>query len=366
MSHVAFISNSAWNILNFRRPIVEALLARGDRVTVLAPEDGHEDRLRDLGVHFQPISLRPSGTNPLGDALLTLQLIRSLRRINPDAVLTFTIKPNVYGSIAARLLGIRSIATVSGLGTAFLQEGLLAGLAKSLMRFGLKWPRTVFFQNQEDLALFVGSGLVRGTQAKIVAGSGVDTGYFSPSPIPAQFPCTFLQVGRILTDKGVRECAEAVRILKAKGLNFRFLLLGQVGAANPSAISETEIEEWIRVGLIEHHPAVDDVRPFIRDAHFVVLASYREGLPRSLLEGAAMGRPLIATDVPGCRDLILPGKNGFLCKAKSADALADTLQEALALTPADLERMGNESRTLVERSYDQRFVSAAYLEELAS
>lgn len=305
-----------------------------------------------------------SGLNPLADGLLTLRFTRLLRTVRPRALLTFTIKPNIYGALAARVTGIPSITNVSGLGTAFIREGLLSRFVGALYRLAFAGSHVVFFQNPDDRDLFLSRGIVDSTKARLLPGSGIDLERFSPAkPLDSGEP-VFLFIGRLLADKGVREFVEAAQLTKAQYPQARFQLLGALDPGNRTAISEEELKQWVGDADIEYLGPTDDVRPFIANASAVVLPSYREGLPRSLLEGAAMARPLIATDVPGCREIVKDGETGLLCQVRSASSLAGAMTRFAAMGVDQRQALGEAARGKVEAEYDERAVIDAYLEVL--
>lgn len=353
--------NSAWNIFNFRLSLTRALADDGHRVTALAPADGFVPRLLEAGLGFEPIAIDAKGLSPTSDARLLARYVARLRRLRPDVLLCYTAKPNIYGSLAAHLLGIPVINNVAGLGTAFIRSGPLKAIMTRLYRLAFRRSRTVFFQNEEDLAQFVGEGIVRAEQARLLPGSGIDLARFAPRAGGAPGgPLTFLFVGRVLRDKGVVEFVEAARRVRERLPDARFQLLGFVGAENRTALGRAEVEAWAGEGLIEYLGDTEDVRPAIAAADCVVLPSYREGLPRALLEGAAMGKPLIATDVQGCRSVVEHGVNGFLCTVRSGEALAEAMLSLAALTPEGRSEMGAAARRTVEQRFDERLVIARY------
>ena len=363
---VVISANSAWNIINFRKPIIVGLLAAGFHVVVVAPKDGHEAAIESLGAQFMPIGMDPGGTSILGDARLLRDYMRVLRNLRPEAFLGFTIKPNIYGSIAARRLGIKVVNNISGLGSAFIRPGLLNALVNWLYRIALKRSATVFFQNRHDLDLFVTRGLVREDQARLIPGSGIDLDAFRPSnsvPAKAASFC-FLFIGRLLRDKGIVEYAEAARALGSRRPDVEFAILGPAGGANPTAVPIEDVERWRDEGIVNWLGETHDVRPHIIAADCVVLPSYREGLPRSLLEASAMAKPMIATDVPGCRDVVEDGVNGIRCQVRSATSLATAMDAMLRLSANEREAMGLRAREKVEREFDQRIVFQAYQEAL--
>ena len=361
---VVLAGNSSWNIVNFRSGLIHALKAAGYEPVVIAPVDpAAEQRMAALGVERIVIAMQRSGLNPLADLRLLLTYRRLLKDLQPVAYLGFTIKPNIYGGIAARFAAVPLIANISGLGTVFIKRGSLLALVSQLYRFALKGAAVTFFQNPDDLALFVERGLVGEAQAQLLPGSGVDLEQFRPAD-PAAAVATFLFIGRLLGDKGVWEFVQAARMVRADVPGVRFQLLGPIDEGNRSAVSRAELDRWVAEGTIEYLGATEDVRPFIERATAVVLPSYREGLPRSLLEAAAMARPLIATDVPGCRELVEPGINGFLCAARDSNSLAKAMKIMLK-TPADeCAQMGAASRRMVEQGYSQTVVIGAYLDAL--
>ncbi len=361
-------ANSGWNIVNFRRPLLEALSAAGYRLLVVAPDDGYSAQLTALGAEFVPIRLASSGLSPLADARLIADYARLLRTHRPVALLGFTVKPNIYASLAARGTGIRVINNISGLGTAFLRPGPLQRLVTALYRVALRRSATVFFQNSDDRALFLGRRLVRPGQARLLPGSGIDLARFAPRPSPGADGAglRFLLIARMLWDKGVGDYVEAARRLRPAHPAVRFALLGPVGADNRSAVPRATIDRWEAEGVIEYGGETDDVRPAIAAADCVVLPSYREGLPRSLIEAAAMARPAIASDVPGCRQAVVEGVTGFLCAARSADALAAAMARMIALDPSVRKKMGAAAREMAERAFDQKLVVRAYLDALSS
>ena len=358
-------SNSAWNLANFRKPVIQALVTAGYDVVAVAPADGEEHRLRALGARFLPIRMRGAGTSPVEDFRLLLDYIRILRNERPAMFLGFTAKPNVYGSVAARLTGVPIAATISGLGSAFLRGGVFGGFLLRLYRLALGGARAVFFQNPDDRDLFIAKRIVRREQARLVAGSGVDLDWFAPASQGGGEGFRFLLIARLLLDKGIAEYVEAARIVRRRHPQVRFQLLGGPGGDNPSAVRHADLARWAAEMIVEQLGVSDDVRPFIAAADCIVLPSYREGLPRSLLEGAAMARPLIASDVPGCRDVVEDGVNGFLCEVGSAESLAAAMERMLALTGDERSAMGAAGRAKVAADYDQRLVADAYLAEIA-
>jgi glycosyltransferase involved in cell wall biosynthesis len=361
---VVVAANSSWNILNFRAGLIRGLTAAGYEPVVIAPYDSTSDaRRRGLDVEWIAVDLERSGLNPFSDLALVLKYRKILSRLEPAAFLGFTIKPNIYGSIAARSLGIPTIANISGLGTAFIRQGPLMAVVSMLYRFALKRAGTVFFQNPDDRALFIDRRLVQEDKTQLLPGSGVDLQQFARVALP-QGPVTFLFIGRILGDKGMRELAEAARGLSREHLDIRVQLLGPIDEGNRTSIPRTELESWVRDGVIEYLGAADDVRPFVAKATAVVLPSYREGLPRSLLEAGAMGRPLIATDVPGCRDVVDDGVNGFLCAVRDPASLEQCMRRFAALTVEERAAMGSQSRRKIETKFSEEVVIGAYLDAL--
>ncbi len=350
--------NLAWNILNFRMGVVRALITAGHDVSVLAPGDGAG--LAAAGVRHIPLEMDAKGLSPLSGVALTAQMMRHFRKERPDVILSWTIKNNIFGAMAARRVGVPFIPNVSGLGTAFLSGGALQFVAQTLYRRAFRSLETVFFQNAEDRDLFTQRRLVRFEQAQLLPGSGIDLTRFIPTPLPDTAP-VFLMVARLLRDKGVVEFAQAARIVRKTHPDATFCLLGALDADNRSAIPETLLREWEAEGIIRYLGTAPDVRPHIAQAHCVVLPSYREGAPRTLIEAAAMGRPVIATDVPGCRAVVERGQTGLLCEARSGESLAEACLQFLDMSPEARAAMGQAGRARMEEHYDEKLVVNAYL-----
>lgn len=353
-------ANAAWNIWNFRRPLVDALLGAGHRVMVVAPEDGAVPDLENLGCSFVPLSMNVKGLNPLQDLGLAVRLRRIFVEQRPDIVLGYTIKNNIFGAFSAKSLGIPFLPNVTGLGTAFLSSGLLRKLVERLYRAAFASLPVVFFQNEDDQNLFLSRGLVKASQAALLPGSGIDLERFAVANYPVTEPPVFLMISRLLRDKGLVEYVEAARMVRERYPEARFQLLGAADAANRTAINLATVQAWEQSHGIEYLGTSQDVRREITAAHCIILPSYREGAPRTLIEAAALGRPLIATDVPGCRAVVDPGKTGFLCSPYDPGSLAAACLEFLSLSTERRQEMGLAGRMKMEREFDQSIVVAAY------
>jgi glycosyltransferase involved in cell wall biosynthesis len=360
-------ANSCWNIVNFRAGLIRALRNRGYRIVVAAPVDDHRSKIDDLGAQFVEVAMNSAGASVAEDLRLFVRYLGVMREFRPFAYLGFTAKPNIYGSLAARVVGARVINNISGLGTVFISHGMLTTLVKQLYRFSLRGSSTIFFQNRDDLELFVGSGLVRRERSKLLPGSGVDLERFTPgrgrrSPGPFRF----LLPARLLWDKGVAEYVEAASLVRRSHPDVRFQIIGPAGAKNRTAVPPAVVERWQAEKAVEYLGHSDDVRPAIEQADCIVLPSYREGLPRVLLEGSAMGKPLIATDVPGCRDVVVDNETGYLCAERSAESLAEAMLRMLRTSPQDRRAMGERGRRKVEREFCETSMIAKYLEALGT
>lgn len=360
--------NAAWNLVNFRMGLIRALIADGWEMVAVAPEDADaRAALEAAGCRFVALAIESKSTSP-GDLRILQDYWRLLRRERPDIVLGYTIKPNVYGSLACRLLGIPIINNISGLGTGFMRSGWLNRIVRLLYRRGLAASRRVFFQNVDDRDLFVNLKLVRAEQTGLLPGSGIDLARFAAAPFVARGSgeLTFLLIARMLGDKGVREYVGAARIVQRRlAPAARFRLLGFLDVDNRTAISRAEMDGWVAEGVVEYHPPLADVRPAIADADVVVLPSYREGTSRVLLEAAAMARPLIATDVPGCREVVEDGITGLLCRVRDVGSLAEAMERMIALSHDERAAMGAAGRAKVESEFDERLVIDAYRREIA-
>ena len=357
--------NSSWNIFNFRAGLIRSLKAQGYRVISAAPRDAYSERLTHLVDAHYDLPMDNGGTSPIRDGALTGSYLNLLRHLKPDVMLTYTIKPNIYGTFAAKLCGVPVIANVSGLGTAFIRTTWLTRIVKLLYRMAFRDAAYVFFQNAYDRDLFVAQKLVSPAKAGLIPGSGIDLAYFHPRHNAAQHKSlSFVLIARLLWDKGIGEYIEAARIVKAQHPELQFHIVGARGVQNRTAISDSTIAQWATEGIVDYCGETDDIRSLIAQHDCVVLPSYREGLSRVLLEAAAMGKPLIASDVPGCAEVIEQGVNGFLCPPRDAQQLADSMLQFIALSPAERATMGVASRTKAEREFDEQQVFSAYLERI--
>jgi glycosyltransferase involved in cell wall biosynthesis len=358
--------NRTWNLYNFRLAVMRALLEEGHEVVCLAPDDETRLALESLGCRHIHLPMDNKGLSPLRDLALLVRFVRVFRRERPDVVLGYTIKNNLYGAMAARLVGTPFVPNVTGLGTAFLGGALMAAVARLLYRLAFSGVPVVFFQNEDDRDLFLEASLVRPGQARLLPGSGIDLAQFVPAPLPGRGDeVVFLLVARLLRDKGVGEFVEAARVVHRRFPAARFQLLGAVGDENRTAFDRATVDGWVAAGVVEYLGTTQDVRPFLREADCVVLPSYREGTPRTLLEAAAMARPLVATDVPGCRAVAIEGETGLLCRARDAADLARALERMIELGPDERRRLGAGARRLVEERFDEQRVVAAYRAAIA-
>jgi glycosyltransferase involved in cell wall biosynthesis len=361
---IALVANSSWNLHHFRRSLIRRLLAEGYHILLLAPEDSYTPRLGDLAdVRFVPLrQLQAERKNPLRELLLLRELYRIYRRERPDLILHFTIKPNLYGSLAAGWLGIPSIATVTGLGYTFIHDRASHRMVRMLYRFAFQKSTRVVFQNPDDRTLFLELGLVEKGKNLLIPGSGVDTDYYTPwnrSRSAGVF--VFLFVGRLLFDKGIQEFYEAARRLRE--LDCAFWVLGKYQTTHPNGVPEKTLDNWLAGGEIEYLGYRDDVRPLLGQADVLVLPSHGgEGIPRSVLEAMSMAKPILATDVPGSRETVEPGQNGLLVPARSVEALAEAMQAMQSMDRALLAEWGRNSRRLVVEKFSQKVVNDLYIE----
>lgn len=335
----------------------------GHQILAIAPKDPYSEKLEEAGCEYEEVPMQGSGMNPFQDIRTLFQLYRVLSRHKPDIILSYTIKPNIYGSLIGRLLGIPIICNVSGLGTVFLWKGSVRTLATSLYAFAFRFSSWIFFQNEDDQHDFLNQVKVKKRKTSILPGSGVDTEHFSPVKANGD-QTVFLMVARLLIEKGVYDYIEAIRILKKHRNKSIFRLVGSLDPDHSRSISEADLDTWQREGLIEYYEHQKDIRPILKDANVVVLPSYREGTPKTLLEAGAMGKAMIATDVPGCRQVVMDGENGFLCKLRNPKDLAAKMKLYLALSDSEKSQMSDFSRKSIVDRYDEKLVIDQYQQKI--
>ena len=361
-ARVMVIGGFAESLINFRGPLLRRLIADGHSVVACAPDASLElqARLSTLGIGYRHVPIQRAGMNPLRDVATVRALVDVYRDVRPDLVLSYTIKPVIYGSIAARIAGVpRVCSMVTGLGysfgTATWKQRALNPVVRGLFRAALSKNEVVFFQNPDDMELFVERKLATERQAVLVNGSGVDLQHYGVAPLPNGAP-SFLLITRLLWEKGVGEYVAAARQLKTRWPNATFRLLGPLDP-NPTAISRAQLDAWCAEGVVEYLGSTSDVRPAMAAASvFVLPSAYREGTPRTVLEAMAMGRPVITTDAPGCRETVARGENGFLVPVNDASALADAMEQFLR-DPKLVPAMGARSRRMAEEKYDVHLVN---------
>ena len=358
---VAIMINTSWNIFNFRKGLVQAFLDRGDEVVAIAPPDNYSNRLTELGCSYRPLEINASGMNPVIDFGLILTMRRILKDEQPDVLLTYTIKPNIYGSLASHGLHIPCICNVSGLGTVFLWKGAVKKLAVRLYKYSFRRTSWVFFQNDEDRTDFINLIPIPLNKTSLLPGSGINTEHFKPIAVEPNEQPVFTMIGRLIVEKGVYDFIEAIRLVKKRKPNTRFRLIGEFDPSHARSIKKEELDSWIAEELIDYVPHLTDVRDALATSDVVVLPSYREGTPRTLLEAGAMAKPMIATDVPGCRHVVKDGDNGFLCKVQSPKDLAAKMLLFLALSSQEREQMAITSRKMIVDKFDEQIVIDHYL-----
>jgi glycosyltransferase involved in cell wall biosynthesis len=356
---VCILASYAESLINFREPLLRALRTRGYNIIACAPPDaGVQRKLQGMGIEFISVPLQRATANPLADLNYLRRLVQLLRSMKPEATIAYTAKPVIWGSLAARIAGTpRICAMITGLGSAMLgtsgKQRLLARTVETLYRAALSACGRVAFQNPDDQSEFVGKGIVAPNKTFRVNGSGVLLDHFAPVALPAA--PIFLLIARLLVDKGIREYVAAARIVKSRHPSAVFRLAGWFDE-NPAALSRSEVQSWVDEGLIEYLGRLDDVRGPLAAARFYVLPSYREGTPRTVLEAMAIGRPIITTDAPGCRETVRDGWNGRLVRLRDPEDLAAAMEQLL-LDPQLVETMAVRSRELAMSKFDANAVA---------
>lgn len=368
MKTVTITANTSWYLYNFRKNTILALLNEGYRVLAISPKDEYSNKLVALGAEYQPIAIDQGGTNPIKDLVTFLGFIRIYQKTLPDVVLNFTPKNNIYSTLAGSFFGAKVINNIAGLGMAFINESVTAKLARFLYKVSQPKAHTIFFQNDDDKELFRKYDLAPMSITDRVPGSGADLSRFTILPSNDDGVTRFLLIARMLFDKGIGHYVEAARELKKKyGDKVEFRLLGFLDVNNPSAVSKQEMESWVDEGIVNYLGVSDSVENEIAQVDCMVLPSfYREGVPKSLLEACAMGKPIITTDNVGCRETVDDGINGFLCEPRSTSSLVEKLERMIALPHLDRLAMGQQSRAKVEKEFDEKIVINKYLQAVKS
>jgi len=370
MKKISLSANSSWYLYNFRFSTIKRALEEGYYVVCISPEDDYSQKLIDLGCEHYPLKFKSKSTNPFSEFILILKFFLAYYRIKPKAAFHFTIKNNIYGTFAAWFLSISAVNNISGLGTAFLKKSIFSSFILFLYKISQLLAFKVFCQNSEDYNFLIHNKVVNENKLILIPGSGVDTNKFHPShrelykSLKSNKLFTFLFVGRMLYDKGLGELMEAIRIINLDKVKCKLVLCGFTDSDNISAVSATDINKWLNIPGVDWIGSSNSVEKIMAKVDCVVLPSYREGMPRSLLEAGSMGIPSIATDVPGCRDLIINEFNGFLCKPYSAASLVDVMQKVISFDSQKLEKIGINARKKVLSNYDEKIVIKRFFEVL--
>jgi len=365
MSRILVVGSYDKLLINFRGALLQEMVGAGHEVFAAAPgfDDSIVKKLNEMGVEYVSVPIDRAGVNPIRDALSIVKIAKKIKTIKPDIVLSYNAKPVIYVSVSAKLAKVKNIySIITGLGYGFIGKGysrfLINFIMVKLYKIGLFFNNKVFFQNNDDLNLFVSLGILSSKdKAVLVAGSGVNVDYFTEKPLPESF--SFMMISRLLVDKGVREYASAASIVKKKYPEIVFKLVGWLDV-NPSAVSKKELDSWIESGDIIYLGRLEDVRPALESATVYVLPSYREGMPRTVLEAMAMGRPIITTDAPGCRETVVDGCNGYLVPVKDIPSLVGAMEKMINDYPGVI-RMGAKSRDIAVDNFSVDKVNSAIM-----
>lgn len=366
---ILFCDNVLWGLVNFRGSVIRHFVQQGDEVVLVAPQDDESIMKVDIpeGVRYIPVRLNRCSRNPFTDLIYCAHLYRIYRKEHPDYIFHYTIKPNVYGSIAARLAGINCTGMVAGLGYGLLGDGMLSRLLAVMYRYAFKYVSSIFVLNKFNYQYLLDHKFCTSAQLRLFkGGEGVDLSAYPYVREESGSPVVFLMVGRVLYDKGYREYVQAAKIVKQQYPDVRCQLLGMLDETYPAHVDEEELKRDVEEGTIEYLASTNDVMQYLgRSGVVVVLPSYFEGLSRSLMEACAVGRPIIATDIPGCRETVDEGKNGFLVKVKDSSSLAEGMLRYLSLRDAEKQAFSRHSRKKAEETFDVRQVIKEYEKDLA-
>lgn len=364
---IAFVSNSAWSIYNFRLDVITHLVNEGYEVLVLAPDDEYSILLQQNGCRFIPVIFDNRRKDPFQDYSLYRQLKKHYQQQRPDFIFHFVAKPNIYGSLAAAALGIPSVAVITGLGYPFARQNWLYWVLKTLYKRALRKTNEVWFLNNEDAKIFITERIVNIEKVKVLPGEGINTRYFAPDKAHFKKHETFrfIMSTRLLKSKGVSLYADAARILKKKNYDVQFELIGFFETSHPDSIAQEDLNRWQQEGLIQYSGFAKDVRPFLQRADcFVFPSFYSEGIPRCLMEAASMELPIITSNNRGCKDVVLNNTTGFLCRLHDPFDLADKMEKMINLSAEERHRMGEHGRALVHQKFSIDKVIAEYTETL--
>lgn len=366
---IALVANSTWNIYNFRLNVIDKLLAEGHEVLVIAPIDEYVE-YKEKYPKVQHVNLRTldrDSTNPLKDIILVAELIRKYKKLKPDLILHYTNKPNIFGGIASRFVGIPSIAMVTGLGYAFIHKGWIRDVTTKLYKFVGRFHKKFIFENIEDRELFDSLGITKKDQGVSIKGCGVNTTYYHPYPNGHMTPgdkVNFTFIGRLLYDKGIKEFVEAAKIIKSKYPNVTFSIVGELDPDNPATVDKEDLVGWTANDIVIYHGFKKDVRPLIAKSDCIVLPSYREAIPRTITEGMSMGKPVITTDTAGCREAVDIGVNGYLAEVRSTSSLRKVFEQFIQLSSDARHRMGEAGRIKALDEFDDRKIAEAIYQEV--
>lgn len=366
MSIIAITSNTSWYLYNFRKNTILSLINKGYQVVAISPQDEYSKKLSELGCKFIHVDIDQGGTNPVKDIKTFVKFFIIYSKVKPSVVLNFTPKNNIYSTLAAKLCKAKVINNIAGLGMVFIEESITSKLARFLYKISQRKADKIFFQNEDDRKLFLDNKLADVSITDRLPGSGVDLTRFTLQPAEKDGVVRFLLIARMLYDKGIGHYVESARTLKAKyGDCVEFQLLGFVGVNNPSAVTETEMQAWVDEGIVNYLGVSDCVEKNIAKVDCMVLPSfYREGVPKSLLEAGAMGKPIVTTDNVGCRETVDDGINGYLCELRSTESLTDKLDLITQMSHEQRLEMGRQSRLKIEREFDEKIVIQKYLDAI--
>jgi glycosyltransferase involved in cell wall biosynthesis len=360
---IAFIGNSSLTMHNFRINLLKDMIKTGHKVIVIAPKDSDTTAFKSQKIRFIPIEVDCKGMNPFHDIKLIFQLRKIYLHEKFDFIFHYTIKPVIYGSIAASLVNIPHISVITGLGYTFLNEGFINKLTVKLYRFSQIKTKELWFLNNDDRNLFVDKNIIKIEKSKVINGEGVNLKIFHPQH-KSHLKFSFLFIGRVLWDKGIGEYVAAAKILRNKYPDVEFQILGALGAANPAAISPECMDDWEDEGIITYLGETSKVVPYILNASCIILPSYREGISRVLLEAAAMEKPIVTTNVTGCRDIVKHNYSGYLCESKDVNSLAHYMEKMMLLSDDERLEMGRNGRKIVNEKFDEKIIIKEYHDKL--